>query len=278
LRRLDDVLGGADTFRLYAAEFDATRTVLRESSYADVTGRELLSVAAEQAQQAGWAAFDAGYHDQAEHLFLTSLSLAREAASPLLAANSLAYLSYYLVGLGRSGIEAATASCDNAGDRAPAAVRALLFGRLAWANAIVGDARGAEAALAQAEDAVTGHDASAVPDWAAWMDQVEAQIVAGRCWTQLRRPLRAVPVLEGALAAYDDSHARDKSLYLTWLAESYIDAAEIEQAVSVMNRMLDLSAGIGSVRPQQRAMVVIRRLGPYHDVPAVADLIDRAAS
>jgi hypothetical protein len=81
------------------------------------------------------------------------------------------------------------------------------------------------------------------------MDHTEAQIVAGRCWTELHRPLRAIPVLESGLAAYDDSHARDKSLYLTWLAESYIDAAEIEQATSVMNWALDLSAGIGRCQP-----------------------------
>lgn len=133
-------------------------------------------------------------------------------------------------------------------------------------------------ALARAEEAVTSDEGRAVPGWAQWMDHTQAEIVAGRCWTELHRPLRAVPVLESALAAYDDFHARDKSLYLTWLADSYIDATEIEQAVSVMNRVLDLSAGIGSVRPRQRAVTVIRRLAPRRDLPLVADLMDRAAS
>jgi hypothetical protein len=45
---------------------------------------------------------------------------------------------------------------------------------------------------------------------------------------ELRRPLRVVPVLESALARYSDIRARDKALYSTWLAESYIDAGEIE--------------------------------------------------
>jgi hypothetical protein len=110
------------------------------------------------------------------------------------------------------------------------------------------------------------------------MDHVQVEIVAGRCWTELRRPLRAVPVLESGLAAYDDTHARDKSLYLTWLADSYIDAAEMEHAASVINRVLDLSAGIGSARPRQRAVTVIRRLAPHRDLLAVADLIERVAS
>jgi hypothetical protein len=45
-----------------------------------------------------------------------------------------------------------------------------------------------------------------------------------------------------------------------------------------MNRVLDLSAGIGSVRPRQRAMTVIRRLAPHRDLPPVADLMERVAS
>jgi hypothetical protein len=278
LRRLDDILGGADTFQVYAAELDATTTLLKQASYTEATGRDLLAVAAEQAQQAGWAAFDAGHHADAERLYSTSLNAAREAADPSLAGNSLAYLSYQLVSTERSGIEAATASCDTAGDHAPAAVLALLFGRLAWAYAVAGDARGTESALACAEEAVTSGDSRDAPDWAAWMDHVQVEIVAGRCWTELRRPLRAVPVLESGLAAYDDTHARDKSLYLTWLADSYIDAAEIEHAASVINRVLDLSAGNGSVRPRQRAVTVLRRLAPHRDLLAVADLIERVAS
>ncbi|MFE7158931.1 hypothetical protein [Streptomyces sp. NPDC057636] len=72
-----------------------------------------------------------------------------------------------------------------------------------------------------------------VPDWAAWVDQDEADIMKGRCWTELRRPLRAVPVLEAVLARFDDAQARDKSLYLSWLAESYLAAGGVEQAAVV---------------------------------------------
>lgn len=278
LRLLDDVLGGADTFQVYVAEFETTTSLLEQASYTEATGRDLLAVAAEQAQQAGWAAFDAGRHADAERLYRASLDAANEAANPLLAGNSLAYLSYQQVSTERSGIEAAIASCGTAGDHAPAAVRALLFGRLAWAYAVAGDPRETERALARAEEAVTSADGGAIPGWAEWMDGTQVQIVAGRCWTELGRPLRAVPALESALAAYDDTHARDKSLYLTWLADSYIDAAEVEQAASVMNRVLDLSAGIGSVRPRQRVVTVMRRLAPHHNLPPVADFMERAAS
>ncbi len=278
LRRLDDFLGGADTFQVYAAEYEATANLLKHTRYTQATGRDLLALAAEQAQQAGWAAFDAGRLADAERLYSTSLHAAKEAADPLLAGNSLAYLSYQLVSTQRSGIEAATASCEAAGGDAPAVVRALLFGRLAWAYAVAGEGQGTEKALVHAEEAITSYGSSAVPGWAEWMDATQVKIVAGRCWTELHRPLRAVPALESALAAYDDTHARDKSLYLTWLADSYIDAAEVEQAASVISRVLDLSAGIGSVRPRQRAAAVLRRLAPHRNLPLVADVMERAAS
>ncbi|SCF80424.1 hypothetical protein GA0115259_102846 [Streptomyces sp. MnatMP-M17] len=49
LRRLDDVLGGGDTYRVYAGEYQATKALLRDGSYTEETGRSLLSVLAEQA-------------------------------------------------------------------------------------------------------------------------------------------------------------------------------------------------------------------------------------
>ncbi|WP_055526577.1 hypothetical protein [Streptomyces graminilatus] len=51
-----------------------------------------------------------------------------------------------------------------------------------------------------------------------------------RCWRELRHPCRAVPALETALAEYDDVHARDKDLYMSWLADSYMTAGEVAQA------------------------------------------------
>lgn len=99
------------------------------------------------------------------------------------------------------------------------------------------------------------------PDWAAWVDQTELGIMSGRCWTQLQRPLRAVPVLEDALSDFDDSHARDKSLYLSWLAEAYLMAGEVEHAAAVASRALDLFTGVASLRPRRRFFPLLVRPG-----------------
>lgn len=91
----------------------------------------------------------------------------------------------------------------------------MLHERKAWACAVVGLAAETERALAEAIAALHEADGEPQRDWVAWVDATELQIMSGRCWAELRRPLRAVPALEGALAQYDDSHARDTALYLS---------------------------------------------------------------
>jgi tetratricopeptide (TPR) repeat protein len=278
LRSLDDVLGGADTRHIYRAELGTTLNLLRNASYTETTGRQLLSLVAEQAQQAGWAAFDAGRQTEASALYEKAFQAATEAQDAALAGNSLAFLAYQQVSTGTSGVATAAASCETASADAPATVRALLFERRAWAHAKAGQAKETEQALGQAEEALTGNGSDRPgPDWSSWVDTRELQIMKGRCWTELHRPLRAVPALEAALADFNDAHARDKSLYLTWLAHAYLDAGEVEQAATVITRAMDLAAGIGSVRPQQRANEFLVRLQPHRTIAPVAELLDRAA-
>jgi tetratricopeptide (TPR) repeat protein len=277
LRRLDDILGGGDTFHIYLQEYELTRRLLRERSYNDTIGRELLSVLSEQAQQAGWAAFDAGNHSEARRLYEASYTAANQADDAPLAGNALAFLAYQRIGDDKdAAVATAVESCRTAGPDAPAGVRALLHERLAWAHAVAGNAAETERSLAVAQEALSQLSEQRQPDWTAWVDHNELQIMTGRCWTELRRPLRAVPVLEQVLAGFDDKHARDKALYLCWLADAYLCAGEIEQAADVAHRVIDLSAGVASVRPRQRLAPVLRGLAVHRTVPAVREALEAA--
>lgn len=78
------------------------------------------------------------------------------------------------------------------------------------------------------------------------------------------------------MSKYDDSHSRDKALYLSWLAEAYLDAGEVEHAALVTSRALDLSANVSSARPQQRLTVLKERLRPHEaSIREVRDLLAR---
>jgi len=278
LRRLDNFLGGADTYPLYAAELNATRGLLSKSTYSDAAGRLLHALVSEQGQQAGWAAFDAGQHAIARQHFEESLAAAKEAQDRSLGGNALAFMAYQAISVGAPAQELAMEACGRAGPDAPARVTALLREREAWAHAISGSARETERALNDAEEALASDDGSPAPDWATWVDAKEVQIMTGRCWSTLRRPLRAVPVLQEVLAEFPATHARDKALYLTWLASAYLDAGEIEQAAGTVGDVLTLSSGVGSVRPMERANVLLRRLKPHRRLAPVSDLLERAAN
>ncbi|MGX1763339.1 hypothetical protein ACWIG5_41695, partial [Streptomyces lydicus] len=76
--------------------------------------------------------------------------------------------------------------------------------------------------------------------------------------------------------AWGDASGSAQSLYLSWLADSYLTAGEVEQAADVAGRALDLASGVASVRPRQRLAPILRRLGEHRTVPAVVEVLDRA--
>lgn len=193
--------------------------------------------------------------------------------------NSLAFLAYQkLTGDRRAGAEIASQSTETIDGRTPAGVRALLHGRRAWACAVADMPTEAERSLASASEALAEADGHPQPDWAAWVDHTELNIMTGRCWAELRRPLRAVPILEEALSQYDDSHARDKALYSSWLAQAYLTAGEAEQAAGVVSQALTLADGVASTRPRKRLAPALAELSAarYRTLPAVAELLEQA--
>ncbi|MHB9861227.1 helix-turn-helix domain-containing protein [Streptomyces sp. YIM S03343] len=276
LRRLDDVLGGGDTYRVYLSEYQATKSLLRTATFTPEARRRLVALLAEQAQQAGWAAFDGGRQTEAEGLYEESRAAAIEAGDSDLLGNSLAFLAYQTSDR-CTAVEIAENSCAAITPNTPASVRALLHERLAWACAMADQPARAEQALDTARAALDEQqDGEPQPDWAAWVDETELDIMTGRCWTELRRPLRAVPVLTRSLDRYDDHHARDKALYLSWLADSYLTAGEVEAAAAVTGQAVDLAFGVASVRPRQRLAPVLERLHRHRELSAVREVLEKA--
>jgi len=271
LRRLDNHLGGADTYSLYAAELDTTTAAVRAGGGSETTDRGLLSVMAEQAQMAGFSAFDAGWFHDAERLYRLSLSAARDAGDMSLVANALTLLGYQAIARGGSGVNLSTTSCDLTASATPG-VRALMHERCAWACASAGRAEDTDRHLGLAAEAVHDPARAGDPDWVWWVDPTEVQIMTGRCWSLLHRPMRAIPTLEQALAGYSDTHARDKALYLTFLARAYLDANEIEQACAVARRAVELAYGVTSTRPRQSVAAFVAELDPNQ--PAASELRD----
>ncbi|MFE3198394.1 helix-turn-helix domain-containing protein [Embleya sp. NPDC059237] len=280
LRRMDDVVGGTDLYPVIATELADTLRVLREGAYTDETGRALLTVGAELAQLAGWVASDLGMHAQAERDYLAGVRLAHGAGDRPLAANLLSTLSYQMANTGREAEAVLVARSAEAGGRreATADVRALLLERVAWAHARADQPRECDRALGAADDAFErGRPGDEEPEWVYWLNRNEMDVMAGRCYTELRRPLRAEPLLRGAVDRYDARHTREVSLYLSWLAEAYLQAREVDEAAGIAMRVLDIAAGIDSARSHARLSLLADRLARHESVPSVREFRDRFA-
>ncbi|MGW4027814.1 helix-turn-helix domain-containing protein [Streptomyces sp. NPDC004838] len=283
LRLADDVVYGLDLIGRAMRDLRAAVTLYREARHTEEIGRQLLTSIGEFAQIAGWIAGDAGQHADAERIYRLGLSAAQQAEDHTLAGNLAGSLAYQLSNTGREaeGLDLARAALAEAGPDAPPKARALYLDRVAWAHVKargLEDAQHAMRALGEAGDALAeDSEGTESPAWLYWVDAGELQIMESRVYTELRRPLRAVPLLRDVLGRYDATHTRELALYLSWLAVAYADANEPEEAAATAERVLSLSADVASERTAERGRVVLARLAEYAHVPEVRAVLDSAA-
>lgn len=279
LRLADDVIASGDLLGPAFRELDGAVRLYRETTHSEETGRSLLGSIGEIAQIAGWIASDAGEHDQAARAYRLGVSAARDAGDLALVGNIAGSLAYQLSNTGHEvdGLSLARAALEEAGLDVPAKARALYLDRVAWAHTNAGNAQPAMRALTEAHEAMAEGSQEA-PDWAYWVSPEELDVMDARVYTELRRPLRAVPLLQEVLSRYDSTHTRELALYLSWLAVALVDANEPEEAAKTAGRMLDLSADFPSDRTAKRGRVVLARLEPYRDVPEVREVLDTHAA
>jgi tetratricopeptide (TPR) repeat protein len=275
LRDLDNYLGGADTFRLYANELTHTEHLLARCRYSETTGVALVDLLSEEAQQAGWAAFDAGDSVTARRLFAVSHRLAIDTGNTDLAANALIHTAYAdatseAIGMAQAAGQLVTGST-------PPQTLALLESRQAWSQAVAGNPSDAEAALNRAREALGGRRAEPAPHWAAWINDTELDIMAGRVWAVLREPSKAIPPLERALLDFPSQWARDKALYLLFLADALTDAGNVDRAVAVVDEAVSLASAVASPRLITHARRNTRRLTSL-GVPGARPLTDKLSA
>ncbi|GGR74293.1 hypothetical protein GCM10010236_31030 [Streptomyces eurythermus] len=151
--------------------------------------------------------------------------------------------------------------------RPPRPRRALFLDRLAWARTRAAETQPALRALGEAHAALDATDGAPAPSWAYWVNREELEVMDARVFTELRRPLRAVPLLQDVLGRYDATHAREMALYRSWLAVALADANEPERAAEEARRVIEASGDLSSERTADRARTVLRRLQAYEDVP-----------
>jgi len=276
LRRADDFITGPASRDLVRNELSATVRMLSEGALTDHQARRVLTAIGELAQLGAWVAADGGLLDEAARYVRGGLRAARAAGNAPLAANIISTFSYQVANNGNPNEAVILARTAYQGGRhgATAITRALLAERVAWSAARSGDLRECERALGTVEESFTAGANDNDPDWVYWLNREEIDVMAGRCYTELRNPGRAVSLLTGAIARYDQALVRENSLYLSWLAEDYVQLNEIDHAAGIATRMAALAARTSSARTDTRLRYIARQLSPYRGTPAVADFFD----
>ncbi|MFJ2579954.1 transcriptional regulator [Kitasatospora aureofaciens] len=279
LRLADDVLAGGDLVETVVRELRKTVRLHNDTCHSEAVGRRLLTGVGELAQLAGWVATDSGGKADPVPLFQLGVAAAKQAGDGTLAAHLLGSWGYWEANRGdiRRGLDLVHAA-EHEVAGGPVRARSLTAARVAWVSTLAGDQRTALAAIETAMDQVGAADehlpADADPQkWLYWVNRDEQEVMQARVYTQLHRPLRAVPLLRKVLAGYDASHAREYALYASWLAVALADANEPEEAAAAANRMWEVLAGIPSSRAQDRSKAVIGALRRYREVPEVAEVL-----
>ena len=277
LRRADDFVSGRTSHTLVQQELKATTTLLDEATLTEDQTRRLLTATGELAQLAAWVAADAGLYKQAARYTEGGVLAAHAADNEPLAANVISTLAYQVANTGNPRQAAMLARTAYAGARhsATATTKALLLERVAWADAKSGDLVSCERALGQVEDNFNHAKPEDDPDWVYWLNREEIDVMAGRCFTELKQPGRAEALLRNATSGYDNALVRENSLYLSWLAEDYILLNEIDLAAEIATRVLELGSRADSARTDERLRHLARLLRRYKDVQSAADFLDQ---
>ena len=277
LRRADDFVSGRTSRTLVHQELQATTRLLDEATLTDDQTRRLLTATGELAQLAAWVTADAGLYKQAARYTEGGVLAAHAADNQPLAANVISTLSYQLANTGNPRQAALLARTAYAGARhsATATTKALLLERVAWADAKSGDLISCQRALGQVEDNFDNAKPEDDPDWVYWLNREEIDVMAGRCFTELKQPVEAEPLLRSATSGYDNALIRENALYLSWLAEDYILLNEIDVAAETATHVLELGSRANSARTDERLRYLARLLRRYVDVQSAADFLDR---
>jgi hypothetical protein len=276
LRRADDFVSGRASHALVREELQATARLLDDGALTDEQSRRVLTAIGELAQLAAWVAADAGLYREAAGYAQGGVLAAHAAGDQPLAANNISTLSYQLANTGNPRAAALLARTAYAGARhtATATTRALLLERVAWGDAKSGDLANCKRSLGMVEEnfdyAQPEHD----PDWVYWLNRQEVDVMAGRCYTELKQPTLAERLLQEATAHYDHALIREDSLYLSWLAEDYILLNEIERASDMAARVLDLATRANSARTDERLRYLAMLLRRYKGVSAARDFLE----
>jgi hypothetical protein len=246
---LDGKFGGGHARRALIQYLHTDVRPMLDGKYSDDVGRQLHSAVAEALLLAGWMSYDSGLHGIAQRYLIQALRMTQAAGDRLLGGSILSAMSHQATFLGRyqDAATLARAAYIGPGPALGPTMAAQFRAMEARALARLGDERGCDLALVEAERKLSQRTADSDPPYIAYFDEVELTAEIGHCFRDLGRSVEATE--RGAGSIFGDGLNNRSDFFATMVqAEAYINQGEIGRGFHIALSALQLSEGLKSAR------------------------------
>ncbi|MFD8390530.1 hypothetical protein ACFV2N_15305 [Streptomyces sp. NPDC059680] len=246
---LDGKFGGGHARRALIQYLHTDVRPMLNGKYSDSVGKQLHSAVAEALLLAGWMSYDSGLHGIAQRYFIQALRMTQAAGDRLLGGSILSAMSHQATFVGRYREAATLARAALTGPAASLTPTLAAQFRAMEARALarLGDDRGCDLALSEAERQLSTRTADSDPAYIAYFDEVELAAEFGHCFRDLGRSVQATE--RGAGSIFGDGLNNRSDFFATMVqAEAYINQGEASQGFEIALSALRLGEGLKSAR------------------------------
>ncbi|MFF8928723.1 hypothetical protein ACF1AO_15770 [Streptomyces longwoodensis] len=260
---LDGKFGGGHARRALIQYLHTDVRPMLDGKYSDDVGKQLYSAVAEALLLAGWMSYDSGLHGIAQRYFIQALRMTQTAGDRLLGGSILSAMSHQATFIGRyqdAATLARAAYTGPAGILGPT-MAAQFRAMEARALARLGDERGCDLALVEAERKLSQRTPSSDPPYIAYFDEVELAAEIGHCFRDLGRSAEAAE--RGAGSIFGDGLNNRSDFFATMVqAEAHINQGEVGRGCEIARVALRLGEGLKSARCVQYVREFRERVSP----------------
>lgn len=254
---------------------------LLDADCEEVFKPQLFTAVSLLAETAGFMAFDAGAHDDAQRAFRFALGCAEQAPNWQMRASVLADMARQAVWLNDPDraltyVELALVRTD----RLTATENAMLHTVRARALARVRRIQDALAAVGAADAAFAHAEPSNDPSWMAYYDHAQHHGDTGHALFDLAmygHQTEAAQRLAYSVAHHTDPYARSRAISRTKLASLLMAADDPRYAAEVGHEALDEAGGLRSRRAVDNLRELYQSARRHPHIPEAAELCDRIA-
>ena len=262
---------------------------LLHGSYAEKTGKALLSAVARATRSAGFMTADVGRHALAQRYHIQALDLAMRAGDRCYAADVLGCMCRLTARIGenapasqdtlrhgRQAVALARAGLTVAQGTATAALAAQLHALEGRGFALLGDAREARRAVLAAQRSYESLRPENEPPWMSFYTEANLVSDLGRCLSGIGETEQAITLTTAALRGCEPWRVRGRCVDQTDLAIAHLLARDPEQAAAFGRDALRTAADVSSTITVDRLRTLQRQVHSLRSAsPACADLDDR---